>query len=98
MTLTFDLLEHQIRCHAGDNNSPNLFVHISVLIHWFNYVFIPLLQVDGLVSSLHEKLDQVEFSQTKTGILRTIRTLAGHHLNLVLKSLISYPIPFDRSV
>ncbi|KAL3859489.1 hypothetical protein ACJMK2_009708 [Sinanodonta woodiana] len=54
-------------------------------------------QVDYILGSLHEKLSQIQFAQTKTGTLRTIRTMAAHHLQPVLMSLLSYSLPFDEN-
>ncbi|KAL5022847.1 hypothetical protein ScPMuIL_002002 [Solemya velum] len=51
--------------------------------------------VEKLLHSLHDKLAQMQCPQTKTGTLRTIRTLASHHLTPVMTTLLNYPIPFD---
>lgn len=55
-------------------------------------------EVENILSSVHSKLFQIQFAQTKTGALRTIRTLSQHHLLLVLKSLLNYPLPYDENV
>jgi len=52
--------------------------------------------VGNIVKSLHEKLVQIEFQQTRTGTLRTIRTLATHHLSPVLTTLLNFPLPYDE--
>ncbi|XP_052229832.1 maestro heat-like repeat-containing protein family member 1 isoform X3 [Dreissena polymorpha] len=57
-----------------------------------------LKEVDAILSSIHEKLFQIQFPQTKTGALRAVRTLAQHHLFQVLKSLLGYSLPFDENV
>jgi len=49
-----------------------------------------------ILGSIHGKLFQIQFAQTKTGALRTIRTLAQHHLIPVLKSLLNYSLPYDE--
>lgn len=55
-------------------------------------------EVDNILGSLHEKLFQVQFDQTKTGALRTIRTLATHHLIPTIKCLLNYPLPYDENM
>ncbi|KAK7115260.1 maestro heat-like repeat-containing protein family member 1 isoform X1 [Littorina saxatilis] len=55
-------------------------------------------KVDELLKNLHNKLTQIQFSMTKTGTLRTLRTLASHHLALFLTSLLQYPVPFSSEV
>ncbi|XP_056020899.1 maestro heat-like repeat-containing protein family member 1 isoform X2 [Ostrea edulis] len=55
-------------------------------------------QVENIVTSLHSKLATIDFPQTRTGTLRSIRTLATHHLSLVLKTLISYQLPYDSDM
>ncbi|XP_034336261.2 maestro heat-like repeat-containing protein family member 1 isoform X2 [Magallana gigas] len=57
-----------------------------------------LKQVDNIVTSLHNKLASIDFTQTRTGTLRSIRTLATHHLSSVLKTLLSYQLPFDNDM
>ncbi|XP_060075327.1 maestro heat-like repeat-containing protein family member 1 isoform X2 [Ylistrum balloti] len=57
-----------------------------------------LKQVGSIVSSLHEKLGQIEFAQTKTGTLRTLRTLTSYHLSTVMQSLLNFPLPYDSNV
>ncbi|XP_062586517.1 maestro heat-like repeat-containing protein family member 1, partial [Saccostrea cucullata] len=52
--------------------------------------------VDNIVTSLHSKLASIDFTQTRTGTLRSIRTLATHHLSSVLKTLMNYQLPYDR--
>ena len=54
------------------------------------------VQVDELLTNLHTKLTQIQFNMTKTGTLRTLRTLAGHHLSPFLTSLLHYPVPYSR--
>lgn len=53
-------------------------------------------QVDELLKNLHTKLTQIQFAMTKTGTLRTLRTLACHHLSPFLTSLLQYPVPYSR--
>lgn len=57
-----------------------------------------LKEVGTILGSIHGKLFQIQFPQTKTGALRTIRTLAQHHLIPVLKTLLNYPLPYDENV
>ena len=53
-------------------------------------------QVEKTVCGLHEKLEVIEHQQTRTGTLRTIRTLASHHLIPVLTTFLGYPLPYDE--
>ncbi|XP_061166579.1 maestro heat-like repeat-containing protein family member 1 isoform X3 [Saccostrea echinata] len=57
-----------------------------------------LSQVDNIVTSLHSKLASIDFTQTRTGTLRSIRTLATHHLSSVLKTLLNYQLPYDSDM
>ncbi|XP_069113199.1 maestro heat-like repeat-containing protein family member 1 isoform X7 [Argopecten irradians] len=57
-----------------------------------------LKQVGNIVTSLHEKLGQIEFAQTRTGTLRTIRTLTSFHLTSVMQTLLNFPLPYDPNV
>nr|XP_022339324.1 maestro heat-like repeat-containing protein family member 1 isoform X2 [Crassostrea virginica] len=57
-----------------------------------------LKQVDNIVTSLHSKLASIDFAQTRTGTLRSIRTLAAHHLSAVLKTLLNYQLPYDSDM
>ncbi|XP_041376876.1 maestro heat-like repeat-containing protein family member 1 [Gigantopelta aegis] len=53
-------------------------------------------QVEKTLCSLHEKLQVIECQQTRTGTLRTIRTLASHHLIPLLTTFLGYPLPYDE--
>ncbi|KAK6184716.1 hypothetical protein SNE40_007128 [Patella caerulea] len=53
--------------------------------------------VEKILDSLYQKLSIIDFQQTRTGTLRTIRTLASHHLLTVLKSLLNYKLPYDNN-
>ncbi|KAK7500196.1 hypothetical protein BaRGS_00008419, partial [Batillaria attramentaria] len=55
-------------------------------------------KVDELLRNLHKQLTRITCPQTKTGTLRTLRTLAGHHLNSFLTSLLQYPVPYTSEV
>ncbi|CAG2193325.1 unnamed protein product [Mytilus edulis] len=55
-------------------------------------------QVSTIIGYLHDKLGQIEFDQTRTGTLRSVRTLSSHHLTNVLKALLSYPLPYDSNI
>ncbi|GFS16071.1 maestro heat-like repeat family member 1 [Elysia marginata] len=55
-------------------------------------------QVEIFLQSLYEKLCEITCEQTKTGTLRTIRTMATHHLIPTLASLLTYPVPFETNV
>ncbi|XP_052059790.1 maestro heat-like repeat-containing protein family member 1 isoform X2 [Mytilus californianus] len=55
-------------------------------------------QVSSIIGYLHDKLGQIEFDQTRTGTLRSVRTLSSHHLTNVLKALLSYPLPYDSNI
>ncbi|WAR11640.1 MROH1-like protein, partial [Mya arenaria] len=54
-------------------------------------------EVDSILAAIHGKLFQIQFPQTKTGALRSVRTLAQHHLLLVIKTLLTYSLPYDEN-
>ncbi|XP_064611998.1 maestro heat-like repeat-containing protein family member 1 [Liolophura sinensis] len=55
-------------------------------------------EVSSILLSLHQKLSVIEVQQTRTGTLRSIRTMSSHHLIPVLTSLLTFPLPFDDNV
>ncbi|XP_076448959.1 maestro heat-like repeat-containing protein family member 1 isoform X1 [Babylonia areolata] len=55
-------------------------------------------KVSELLKNLHDKLSRIQFSMTKTGTLRTLRTLASHHLAPFLTALLQYPVPYSSEV
>ncbi|RUS75918.1 hypothetical protein EGW08_016306 [Elysia chlorotica] len=55
-------------------------------------------QVESFLQNLYEKLCEITCEQTKTGTLRTIRTMATHHLIPTLTSLLTYPVPYEENV
>ncbi|KAK6982200.1 maestro heat-like repeat-containing protein family member 1 [Biomphalaria glabrata] len=55
-------------------------------------------KVEIFLENLYEKLCQIQCPQTKTGTLRTIRTMAAHHLLPTVTSLLTYPLPYDDNV
>ncbi|BFZ13379.1 hypothetical protein BsWGS_16418 [Bradybaena similaris] len=55
-------------------------------------------KVEVFLATLYEKLSQIHCPQTKVGTLRTIRTMAGHHLIPTLTSLLTYSLPYDENV
>lgn len=58
--------------------------------------FLSSFQVSRLVIGLHEKLCIIYHTQTRTGTLRSMRTLASHHLAPVLIALLEFPLPLDQ--
>eukprot|EP00043_Microstomoeca_roanoka_P008735 m.83875 g.83875 ORF g.83875 m.83875 type:complete len:1641 (-) comp14365_c0_seq1:221-5143(-) len=54
--------------------------------------------VDAMLDGLHEKLGVVPQERTKTGILRAIRTLALHHIDAVIKKMLTFDLPFAPTV
>ncbi|ESO87809.1 hypothetical protein LOTGIDRAFT_234834 [Lottia gigantea] len=54
--------------------------------------------VEKTLENLYDKLCIIDNQQTRTGTLRTIRTLASHHLLTVLKALLNYKLPYDSVV
>ncbi|EGD80633.1 hypothetical protein PTSG_01221 [Salpingoeca rosetta] len=55
-------------------------------------------EVDAIIDALYEKLEAITQERTKTGVLRAIRTLAVHHLDAVIKKLLSFDLPFAELV
>ncbi|XP_031575321.1 maestro heat-like repeat-containing protein family member 1 [Actinia tenebrosa] len=55
-------------------------------------------EVTRLVIGLHEKLCIIYHAQTRTGTLRSMRTLASHHLAPVITALLDFPLPLDHHV
>ncbi|XP_012944683.1 maestro heat-like repeat-containing protein family member 1 isoform X2 [Aplysia californica] len=55
-------------------------------------------KVESFLASLYERLCQIQCPQTKTGTLRTLRTMAGHHLVPFVSSLLTYPLPYEEHV
>ncbi|GFN92402.1 maestro heat-like repeat family member 1 [Plakobranchus ocellatus] len=54
-------------------------------------------QVETFLLGLYEKLCEITCEQTKTGTLRTIRTMATHHLIPTLNSLLTYSVPYEEN-
>lgn len=56
------------------------------------------LQVGHIMEDLRKQLWHIHCPQTRTGSLQIVRTLAKHHLSLVVNALLSSPLPFDEYV
>ncbi|XP_077982268.1 maestro heat-like repeat-containing protein family member 1 [Glandiceps talaboti] len=54
--------------------------------------------IPEIIDALHEKLMKIQYPQTRTGTLRSIRTLSSHHLPAILNALLNFPLPFDDHV
>lgn len=55
-------------------------------------------EVSCLTKSLHQQLSQVHCPETQSEGLEVVRTLARHHSSLVVNSLLSYALPYDKQV
>ncbi|EDQ91217.1 uncharacterized protein MONBRDRAFT_31461 [Monosiga brevicollis MX1] len=55
-------------------------------------------ETDAIIDALHAKMAMVSQERTHTGILRAIRTLATHHLELVTKKLLACDLPYPEHV
>lgn len=55
-------------------------------------------EVDPLINAMHEKMSMIEHERTNTGVLRGLRTLSVHHLELVVTKLLSFELPYDKYV
>lgn len=55
-------------------------------------------EVGHIVEDLRKQLWHIHCPQTRTGSLQVVRTLAKHHLSLVVNALLSSPLPFDEQV
>jgi hypothetical protein len=55
-------------------------------------------EVTVIVQEIISKLQMITFTQTITGSLVAIRTLASHHLINVLSACLDYPIPISSTV
>eukprot|EP00049_Salpingoeca_infusionum_P022643 m.7920 g.7920 ORF g.7920 m.7920 type:complete len:1638 (-) comp5302_c0_seq1:139-5052(-) len=55
-------------------------------------------EVDAIVDVLHQKLSAITEERTRNGILRVLRTLAVHHLSIVVKKLQLFDTPYDSHV
>ena len=53
-----------------------------------------MFQVHAIVQGIVANLNVVSFTQTITGSLVAMRTLATHHLIHVLQAFLEYPAPF----
>lgn len=51
--------------------------------------------VSKIIDSLHTRLEEIHHVQARTGTLRALRTIISQHLPIALKSLLSYPVPYD---
>ncbi|XP_077869460.1 maestro heat-like repeat-containing protein family member 1 [Saccoglossus kowalevskii] len=54
--------------------------------------------IADIIDELHDKLTNIQYPQTRTGTLRSIRTLSSHNLPAVLNALLSYQLPFDDHI
>lgn len=48
------------------------------------------------MKSIISQLDRISCTQTHTGTLRSLRTLTHHHLNLVVTTLLDFPLPLTK--
>ncbi|KAM7283090.1 maestro heat-like repeat-containing protein family member 1 isoform X4 [Ixodes scapularis] len=55
-------------------------------------------EVGHIVEDLRKQLWHIHCPKTRTGSLQIVRTLAKHHLSLVVNALLSSPLPFDEQV
>ncbi|GAB1601977.1 maestro heat-like repeat-containing protein family member 1 isoform X2 [Argonauta hians] len=55
-------------------------------------------EVSTIIERLHERLETIQYPQSRTGTLRALRTVISQHLPVALKCLLSYPIPYDNNV
>ncbi|XP_071092263.1 maestro heat-like repeat-containing protein family member 1 [Haliotis cracherodii] len=55
-------------------------------------------EVGKILDNLYDKLRLIQCPQTRTGTLRTIRTMAAHHLIPVVTTLLGYPLPYDEHI
>jgi hypothetical protein len=55
-------------------------------------------EVPNLVKETITQLDRITSTQTHTGTLRSLRTLTHHHLNLVVTTLLDFPLPLNKHV
>jgi len=52
-------------------------------------------EITKLVTEMHNKLLPVTFPATITGTIVAMRTLASHHLIIVLTAILGFPLPFS---
>ena len=55
-------------------------------------------EVDAIIETLHDKMAVVAHDRTRTGILRSLRTLAAHHVKPVTEKLLAFELPYDSHV
>eukprot|EP00795_Rhopilema_esculentum_P001016 gene1016-15340_t len=52
-------------------------------------------EITKLITEIHNKLLSVSFPATITGTIVAMRTLASHHLIVVLTAILGFPLPFS---
>lgn len=55
-----------------------------------------MYQVPEMLEVLHNRLQIIAEDQVKVAVAQSILILAMQHLQTVINTLISYPLPFDR--
>ena len=55
-------------------------------------------EIEELLDALHEKMGSITHERTGTGVLRAVRTLAGHHLAKVTDKLQTFDFPYNKFV
>ena len=55
-----------------------------------------LRQVPEVLEVLHLRMQVISEDQVKVAVAQSILILATQHLQTVVSTLISYPLPFDR--
>lgn len=53
-------------------------------------------QVSEMLEVLHIRLQMISEEQVKVSVAQSILILATQHLQTVINTLISFPLPFDR--
>ncbi|KJE96498.1 hypothetical protein CAOG_06818 [Capsaspora owczarzaki ATCC 30864] len=54
--------------------------------------------VQLLLGEIHKRLKLIKHEQTEIGTLRSLRTLATHHLKTVVTDLLAFDLPYDEVV
>ena len=68
----------------------------SFIVCWGWSPVFDLWKVPNLVKEIIAQLDHITSAQTHTGTLRSLRTLTHHHLNLVVTTLLDFPLPLTQ--
>lgn len=55
-------------------------------------------ELSPIFEALHAKMQSLTNDRTRTGVLHAIRTLASHHIQGIVKTLLNFPIPFDKHI